>query len=110
MVPHGLVLAQADEPAEQHVEIKMLDQSPLGANGEQALQQQRAKKPLGGNRRAPPFGIKGIEARRHRMQNHIGHHFDPAQRVIRGNAVFDLGVAEKAALLMVGAAHGNWMS
>jgi len=44
------------------------------------------------------------------LQNHIGHHFDPAQRVIRGNAVFDMGVAEKAALLVVGAAHGNWMS
>ena len=63
--------------------------------------QQGAKKALGGNRRAPAFGIKGIEARRHRMQNHIGHHFDPAQRVIRGNPVFDMGVAEKAALLMV---------
>jgi acyl-CoA hydrolase len=72
VVPHRLVHRQADEPAEQHVEIEMLDQGPLGANGEQALQQQGAKKALGRNRRASAFGIKGIEGRRHRMQNHIG--------------------------------------
>ena len=40
------------------------------------------------------------------MQNHISQDFDPAQRMIRRNPVFDVGVAEKAALLMVGAAHG----
>jgi hypothetical protein len=54
VVPHRLVLTQADEPAEHHVEIEMLDQRPLRANGEQALQQQGTKQALGGNRRAPP--------------------------------------------------------
>ena len=84
----------------------MFDQRPLRANGEQALQQQGTKQALGGNRRAPPFGVKGIEGRRHRMQNHVGHYFDTTQRMIHRNPVFDVGVAEKTALFMVGAAHG----
>jgi hypothetical protein len=29
------------------------------------------------------------------MQNHIGHYFDPTQRMIRRNPVFDVGIAEK---------------
>jgi hypothetical protein len=40
------------------------------------------------------------------MQNHVGHYFDTTQRMIHRNPVFDVGVAEKTALFMVGAAHG----
>ena len=90
---HRFVLTQADEPAEHHVEIEMLDQGPLGANGETGIAAAGPEAALGAID-GRPFGIKGIEGRRHRMQNHIGHYFDTTQRMIRRNPVFDVGVAE----------------
>ncbi|WP_160113131.1 hypothetical protein, partial [Thauera chlorobenzoica] len=53
------------------------------------------------------IGIQRIELRRHRAQNHIGQRFDPAQRMIPVNAVFDIDVAEQGVLFMVDAAHEN---
>lgn len=54
VVPTRLVLTQADEPAEHHVEIEMFHQRPLRANGEQALQQQGTKQALGAIDGRPP--------------------------------------------------------
>lgn len=107
VIPDRLVQRHADEPPEHHVEIDMLDQRTLRANRKQTLQQRRPQQAFRCNRRAATIGIQRIELRRHRAQNHIGQRFDPAQRMIPVNAVFDIDVAEQGVLFMVDAAHEN---
>jgi hypothetical protein len=43
--------------------------------------------------------------RRHRPQNQISEHLHAPQRVISGNSILEIDVAEQGALFMVGAAH-----
>ena len=109
VIPDRLVQRQPDEPAVHHVEVDMFDQRPFRADRKQTLQQRGPQQSFRRNRGASAFGIERIEMRRHRTQNQIGEHLHATQRMVSGNSILEIDVAEQGALFMVGAAHwNNW--
>ncbi|MDD3354968.1 hypothetical protein, partial [Zoogloea sp.] len=46
------------------------------------------------------FGIERIEMRRHRTQNQIGEHLHATQRMVSGNSILEIDVAEQGGLCL----------
>jgi len=105
VIPHRLVHRQADEPAKQQVEIDLLDQLPLGADGVDHLEQRSAQQPLRGDRGVPPPGVKPVEIPIHRSQDGIDQPAQWAQRMVVRNALFQRRVAEQLVLLEIKSTH-----
>jgi hypothetical protein len=104
-VPHGIVHAQAHEPAKQQVVLELFHQQAFAANRIQTLEQQRAEQFLGGNRRPADVRVQPIESWRQPIGDRIGHATDGAQRVVRRHALLGRDVAEHPAGLSIITAH-----
>lgn len=105
VIPHALVHRQADEPAKQQVEINLLDQLPLGANGVNHLQQRGAQQPLRRNRGPSQGGIQPVEVPIHRSQNGIDQASQGTQRVIVRDALLQRRITEQLVLFEVESTH-----
>jgi hypothetical protein len=78
VVPHRIVDAEADEPAEQQVEVKPLRQLALRADRVESLQQRRTQQLLGRDRSAAERRIERGEGRRQRAQRLVHDPGPPA--------------------------------
>ena len=105
VIPHALVHRQADEPAKQQVEINLLDQLPLGANGVNHLQQRGAQQPLRRNRGPSQGGVQPVEVPIHRSQNGIDQASQGTQRVIVRDALLQRRITEQLVLFEVESTH-----
>ena len=82
-VPHRVVDAQPDEPAEQEVVVQLLHELPLGADRVERLQQQGPQQLLRRDRGPPVQRVELLELARQRRQRGIGDRQDRPQRMPR---------------------------
>jgi hypothetical protein len=106
-VPHRVIHAQADEPAEQQVVIELLDELALAANGEKCLQEQCAQQQLGRDRRAAGMRIALVEQRTHVREDAVDQRTQGAQRMVLRNTLLKAHIAEHRRLGILLAAHGK---
>ena len=104
-VPHRILDAQPDEPAEQQVVVDPLDQLPLRADRIERLQQQGAHQPLRRDRTPPDRRIQRRKLARQRCSAALAISPNQPQRMIRPNPLLQIYVAEKAAANLIVAAH-----
>jgi hypothetical protein len=71
-IPHLVVHAQSDEPAEEKIVLELLHQQPLAAHRVENLKQERAKQLLRGNRRSARLGVELGEPSRELPQHLVG--------------------------------------
>jgi hypothetical protein len=91
VVPHRVLDAETDKPAEQQVGVDPLDQLPLRAKRMERLQQQGAQQPLGRDRLAADRRIQRGKIARQRLQGRVGDLPDQPQRMIRRNPLLQDG-------------------
>ena len=103
--PHGVIDAEADEPAEQQIVVELLHELALAPHRVEHLKQERAEQLLRRDRRAAPVGVEGVEPRRERDQRAVDHRAHGTQRMVGGNALLQRDVAEHRHLLPLGAPH-----
>ncbi len=96
-VPYRFVDPEADEPAEQQVEVEPLYQLALGPDRVERLKQEGAQQPLGRDRRRAPRGIGRIERAGHTDQNLVRDPTDHPQRVARRDPALDINIRKQAA-------------
>src|SRR5690349_9864658 len=94
-MPDLRIYWQADKPAEQQIVIDLLHQHPLGAYGEESLQQRRPQQHLRWDRWTTHRGIKALKSLVQREQGLIGQPLDRSQRMIRRDAFFQSYIREK---------------
>ena len=94
-IPHRIVDAKADEPAEQQVELDPLHQLALRADRVERLQQQRPQQPLRRDRLPAERRIKRVELRRERRQRGVDDAADHPQRMIRTDPLLQVHIAEQ---------------
>jgi hypothetical protein len=104
-IPHRVLNAEPDKPAEQQIMVDPLDQLPLRPDRIKRLQQQRAHQPLRRDRLAAERRVELLELARQRFQRRIGDRTNHPQRVIRPDPLLKVYVAEKAATNRIVAAH-----
>ena len=105
VIPHRVIHAEADEPAEQQVVIKLFNQLPLRAHRVKRLQQKRPKHILRRNRGTSRGRVHLIERRAQRGQNHIREPAYLAQRMILRNTLLQRHVAEHPTLQPLVSTH-----
>ena len=94
MVPHRVVHAQADKPAEQQVIVKLLDQLPLRAHRVERLQQQRPQNILGCDRGPPRARVQRVEPRAKGLQHRIRQLANRTQRMVLRNTLLQRHTTE----------------
>ena len=104
-VPDRGVHRQPDEPAVEQIEVQLLHQLALAADGVEHLQQQGAEQLLRGNRRAPIGGIQGREPRRQVGQDRLNQGLHGPEGVVRRNPVLQADITEQLTLAAVRATH-----
>jgi hypothetical protein len=104
-VPHRVLDAQTDKPAEQQIGVDPLDQLPLRTNRIKRLQQQRPQQPFRRDRLPADRRIQRVEIARQRLQRRIRDLPDHPQRMIRTNPLLQVDIAEQTALARVIATH-----
>ena len=109
-VPHRVLDAEPNKPAEQQIGIDPLDQLPLRTDRIERLQQQRAHQPLRRDRLAANRRIELLELARQRFERGIGDLPNHPQRMIRPNPLLKIYVAEKPAANLVVAPHRHPLS
>jgi hypothetical protein len=105
VIPDRVVDADADEPAEQQVELQPLHQLPLRADRIERLQEHRSQKLLGRDRGTANLRIKRRELARKRRQPLVHDRADRPQRVILANPRFEIDLAEQRPRPLVPAPH-----
>jgi hypothetical protein len=103
--PNRIVDAKPHEPAEHQVVIHLLHQLPLRAHREQDLQKTRPDQAFRRDRRPAEIGIKRLEIGIKAGQCFIHHLPDLAQRVPRGDALFQINIAEQRPARLIRSAH-----
>lgn len=83
----------------------MVDQLPLGADGEQYLDQAGAKQAFRRNRIAASLCVQDVQLVIHASQKRIHNRPQLAQRMVLRNALFPTAVTEQGDLGNIGAAH-----
>ena len=106
-VPHGVIHAQTDEPAEQQVVFELLHQEPLAAHREERLQQQRSQQVLGRNRRPAGVRVALVEQPTHVGQDRINEHPQPTQRMLARDPFLEADVTEHRRLGVGLATHAR---
>jgi hypothetical protein len=104
-VPYRVLDAEPDKPAEQQIVIDPLNQLPLRADRIERLQQQGSQQPLRRDRLAADRRVQRIKIARQRLQRRVCDAAGHPQRVIRGNPLLKIDVAEQIAADRVVAAH-----
>lgn len=84
MAPHRLVHAQADEPAEQQVEVQLLHELPLAVQGEENLDEAGQQQPLRWDGGPPDGVIVPIELGIHTVEEAVHHNPDKPKRMADG--------------------------
>jgi hypothetical protein len=105
MVPRRIVDAEADEPAEQQIELQSLHQLPLRTDRIERLQQHRSQRFLRRDRRPPNRRIKRRKIARQRRQRFVHNRADRAQRMALANPSFKIDITEKRSRPLVFASH-----
>ena len=80
VIPDAIVDCQSDEPAEQQVEVDLLDELALRAHRVEDLDQQRPQQKLRRYRRSPTLGVHRRKVRVHRRQHRVDQDAQLAQR------------------------------
>jgi hypothetical protein len=107
VVPHRLVHAQANEPAEQQVVVDLLDELALRTDRVERLQQQRPQHILGRDRRTARGRIQLVELRIQRLEHTIRQRPNLTQWVILRNAMLQRQIAEHTVLNPLVSAHSQ---
>jgi hypothetical protein len=105
VIPHCIVNAYADKPAEQEVELQPLHQLPLRPDRVERLQQHRPQKLLRRDRWSTHAGIERRELARERRQRLVHNAADDPQRMVLANPRFQIDVAEQRPRPFVPAPH-----
>jgi hypothetical protein len=105
VIPHRIVNANADEPAEQEFELQPLHQLPLRSDRIERLQQHRPNELLRRDRGPADPGVERRELPRKRRQSLVHHHADRSQRVILSDPRFQIDIAEQRPRPFVPAPH-----
>ena len=95
MIPHRIIHAETDKPAEQQIELQPLHQLALRADAVKRLQQHRPKQLLRRNRRPPEVRIERRKGPRQITQRRVRYLTDRAQRMIAPNAGVQVHIAEQ---------------
>src|SRR5581483_5377194 len=109
-IPDVIIHAQTDEPAEQHVVIKLVDQHPLASHAVQYLKQRCSKQLLRRDRRPTGFRIKILKPWRHIQEYLIHHRSDRAKRMILSDPLLQRAIAEHFVLMKVVSAHFRFLT
>jgi hypothetical protein len=104
-IPHRVLDAQPNKPAEQQIVVDPLNQLPFRADRIKRLQQQGAQQPFRRDRLAAERRIELLELAGQRFERRIGNRPNHAQRVIRPDPFLKIYVAEKPAANCIVAAH-----
>jgi hypothetical protein len=104
-IPHRILDAKSDKPAEQQVVVDALDQLTLRADRIKGLQQQGSHQPLRRDRLPPDWRIQRVKIDRQRPQRRVGDLADHPQRMIRSHPLLQVDVAEQTTAVRVVAAH-----
>jgi len=96
-IPHRVVDAETDEPAEQEIEVQLLHQLALGPHGVERLQQHRPQQLLGRDRGAADLRVDRAEAPIQRRQSLVHQSPDRTQRMIRANTLLQIHVGKQRA-------------
>lgn len=103
-----LIRRQADEPAEQEVELQPLHQLALGADRIERLQEHRPQEHLRRRRRAARLRrIERIELRTHLGQRVVHDRFDRPQRMIGADSTLDIDIGEQLSRASIRSAHAQ---
>jgi len=105
VIPDFVFEVEADKPAVQQVVVDGFDQEPLGADGEQDLQQQGFEQHLGRHRGPAGLGVGRIELAAHAGQQGIDHSTQFAQRVLGRHPIFQTEVGKHRTLKALCASH-----
>ena len=95
MIPHRIIDADPDEPAEQQIELQPPHELALRANRIERLQQHRPEQHLGRDRRPPDAGIERRTIGRQRCKRNVGQRLDRPQRMIPPDSQLKIDVREK---------------
>src|SRR5512132_1841498 len=104
-VPHRIVDAETDEPAEQQTVVQLLHQLPLRADGLKRLQQQRPQQLLRRDRRPADRRINRLEIAVQPGERCINHRPDRPQRMGTPHPRLQIDIAEQAARPNLATAH-----
>src|SRR5512133_1752423 len=104
-VPHRIVDAETDEPAEQQTVVQLLHQLPLRADGVKRLQQQRPQQLLRRDRRPADRRINRLEIAVQPGERCINHRPDRPQRMGAPHPRLQIDIAEQAARPNLATAH-----
>jgi hypothetical protein len=107
MIPHGIIDAEPNEPAEQQIVVDLLHQLALGAHRVEGLQQRGAQQALGCDRLAPRALVEPLELGIERGQHVVDDCPDRAQRVLGGHALFQVNVGEQRSRRGIRSAHAG---
>jgi hypothetical protein len=100
-----VVDADADEPAEQQIEVQPLHELALRANRIERLQQHRPKQHLRRDRRPPHAGVERRKIGRQGRQHRVGQRPDRPPRVILMHALLEIDIREKLPRPLVRSPH-----
>ena len=106
-IPHGVVHAETDEPADQQVVLELLHQQALTAHREERLQQQCPQQVLGRNRRPAGVRVALVEQPTHVGQDRINEHPQPTQRMLARDPFLEADVTEHRRLGVGLATHAR---
>ena len=94
-VPYRIIHAEADEPAEQQIELDPLDQLALRTERVERLQQQRPEQAFRWDRFPTKRRVKRVKLRRQLLQRRVDDLTDHPQRMVRTNSLLQVHVAEQ---------------
>ena len=104
-IPDRIVHAQANEPSEEKVVRKLLDQESLASNGVEHLEEQSAQELLRRNRGPSPLRVQPPEIRRQIGQHRIDKIAQRAKGMFLRYSALRRDIAEQVYVVVIVTAH-----